>query len=344
MSGTSATIRSGTAKAGFTLVEVLVVIAILAILVALLLPAVQQAREAARRIHCSNNLKQFGLALHNYHSVQRTFPPGSVADHTQLRIYANANTMLLPYFEQDNLKGLYDQRRSFDQQSPEVARTVVPLFLCPSNSKEALIELPQLAPLGMAVGTTFAVTDYVYSKGPNDAWCMPAEKMPSCDRGVFYLNAATQIADIRDGTSNTMAMGEGAGGSRWPLCRGAGCTTPYAGPSGPLPASDAWISGGLGHFVTESFGFVTASIWGSTVASPNKCPVTDSFSDVQQFDNCTCSLNGGPHSTANFRSDHPGGVQFLFADGTVHFVIETIDMPLYRQLSSIAEGSPAAVP
>ena len=336
--------RLGSTKPGFTLVEVLVVIAIMGILVALLLPAVQQAREAARRLHCRNNLKQFGLALHNYHSAHGVFPPGSVADHTRLAIYANANTMLLPYFEQENLRSLYDQDKSFDQQSPSVAKTVIPLFLCPSNSKEDLLDLPQLAPLGMPVGTTFAATDYIYSKGPNDAWCMPANKMPACERGVFYLNSPTGMHDILDGSSNTMAMGEGAGGSRWPLCRGAGCTTPYAGPSGPLPATNAWISGGLGHFFTESFGFITGSIWGSTIERPNKSPVTDSYSDVTQFDNCTCSSNGGPHSTANFRSDHAGGVQFLFADGSVHFLTETIEMPLYRRLSTIAEGSPAVLP
>ena len=249
--------------------------------------------------------------------------------------------MLLPYFEQDSLKRLYDQNKSFDQQSPSVAKTVIPLFLCPSNSKEDFLELPQLVPLAMPVGTTFAATDYLFSKGPNDAWCMPASTMPIQERGIFCLNSAT---GIRDGSSNTMAMGEGAGGSRWPLCRGAGCSTPYVGPAGPLPATNAWISGGLGHFFTESLGFITGGIWGSTIERPNKSPVTDSYSDISQFDNCDSSLAGGPHSTANFRSDHPGGVQFLFADGSVRFLTETIDMPLYRRLSTIAEGSPAVVP
>jgi prepilin-type processing-associated H-X9-DG protein len=259
-------------------------------------------------------------------------------------MYANANTMLLPYFEQESLRSLYDQKKPFHEQSPSVAKTVIPLFLCPSNSKDDFLDVPQLAPLGMSVGTTYAATDYIFSKGPNDAWCMPASRMPMQERGTFYLNSATGIRDILDGSSNTMAMGEGAGGPRWPLCRGAGCTTPYVGPSGPLPATNAWISGGLGHFFTESLGFITGSIWGSTTERPNKSPVTDSYSDVHQFDNCDSSLNGGPHSTANFRSDHPGGVQFLFADGSVHFLAETIDISLYRRLSTIAEGSPAVLP
>ena len=336
--------RPGSPRPAFTLVEVLVVITIIGILVALLLPAVQQAREAARRLHCGNNLKQFALALHNYHTSHEVFPPGCVADHTRLLMYANANTMLLPYFEQENLKRLYDRDKSFDQQSPSVAKTVIPLFLCFSNAKEEFLDVPQLAPLGMPVGTTLAATDYVFSKGPNDAWCMPATRMRMCDRGMFSLNLATGMADVLDGSSNTMAMGEGAGGSRWPLCRGAGCTTAYVGPSGTLPATNAWISGGLGHFFTESLGFIKGSNWGSTLERPNKSPLTHSYSDVHQFANCASSLDGGPHSTANFRSDHPGGVQFLFADGAVHFLAETIDMPLYRRLSTVAEGSPAVVP
>ncbi|NUQ65306.1 MAG: DUF1559 domain-containing protein [Pirellulales bacterium] len=330
------------AKRAFTLVELLVVIAIIGTLIALLLPAVQAAREAARRLHCTDNLKQFGLALHNYHTAHRTFPPGLIMTPNPLAGYANANTMLLPYFEQDNLGNLYDQRRPFHEQSPSVARTVIPLFLCPSNSKENLLDLPQLAPWALPVGTTFAATDYLYSKGPNDAWCLPAGNMPVAERGVFTMNWPTRIADIRDGTSSTMAMGEGAGGSRWPLCRGAGCTTPYVGPYGSAPATQPWIAGATGTVMTVSIGFITGSVWGSTAERPNKSPVTDTYVDISQWGNCTSSAGGGPHSTANFRSDHPGGV--LVADGSARFLSETIDMPLYRRLSTIAEGLPAEMP
>jgi prepilin-type processing-associated H-X9-DG protein len=94
----------------------------------------------------------------------------------------------------------------------------------------------------------------------------------------------------------------------------------------------------------QSLGFLSGSIWGSTVERPNKCPVTDTYLDLPGIGDCRSSLNGGPHSTANFRSDHPGGVQFLFGDGSVHLLSETIDMDLYRRLSTIAEGTPATLP
>lgn len=258
-----------------------------------------------------------------------------------LLVYSNANTMLFPYFEQGNLNRLYDQRMPSFLAPPAVAKTVIPLFLCPSNSKPNLLDLPQFAPLDLPVGATYAVTDYVYCKGPNDAWCLPPSKMPVQERGVFFWNSSTRIADIRDGSSNTAAMGEGAGGAQWPVCRGAGCTTPYPGPSGPTPATGLWFIGTPGNPLLESLGYITGSIWGSTVERPNKSPVTDSYADGPgNFDNCDCSVNGGPHSTANFRGDHPGGLQFLFSDGSVHFVQEAIDMQAYRRLSTIAEGVP----
>jgi prepilin-type processing-associated H-X9-DG protein len=259
-------------------------------------------------------------------------------------VFANANTMLLPYFEQGNLASLYDPRKSFAEQSPAVASTVIPMFVCPSNSKENPFDIPQLAPLSMPIGTTLGATDYIYSKGPNDAWCLPWDAMPPSEHGMFYVNWSCRMGNITDGSSNTMAMGEGAGGPLWPICRGAGCTTPYNGPSGEIPATDAWIVGAVGSQMTESLGFITGSIWASTVEPPNKSPVTDTYGSIPDMTDCTCSLNGGPHSTANFRSDHPGGVQFLFGDGSAHFLSETIDLTLYRQLSTIAEGTPASIP
>jgi prepilin-type N-terminal cleavage/methylation domain-containing protein/prepilin-type processing-associated H-X9-DG protein len=332
----------GKRRIAFTLVELLVVIAIIGILIALLLPAVQAAREAGRRVQCVNNLKQFGLALHNCHSAHNGFPPGLIASDNGFTVYANANAMLLPHFEQTNVGDLYDHKKSFAEQSPQVARTQISIFSCPSNSEEGLFEIPQLAPLGMPVGTTFATIDYVYSKGPNDAWCVPYGRLPRDERGVFWVNDSTCMADVTDGSSNTIAMGEGAGG--WPLCRGAGCTTAYTGPAGSVPATNAWIVGAAGSPMTESLGFITGGIWGSTVEPPNKRPVTDTYASIAGLADCTCSLKGGPHSTANFRSDHPGGIQFVFADGSARFLAQTIDISAYRRLSTIAEGVPAALP
>jgi prepilin-type N-terminal cleavage/methylation domain-containing protein len=329
---------------GFTLIELLVVIAIIAILIALLLPAVQQAREAARRIQCRNNLKQFGLALHNYEASHRAFPPVTITSPDGLEVYANANTMLLPYFEQQNLQSLYDSNRPWWGQKPGVAETVIPLFICPSNSKDNPFQIPDLTAVIPGLPRKLAATDYIYSRGASDALCLPPGTVPRSEQGVFDANHATRIAEISDGTSNTLAMGEGAGGPLWPLCRGTGCTTPYSGPAGTQPATGAWIMGSVGAIIVLPMGYITGSMYGCTIERMNKSPVTDSFIDLSATGDCRSSLNGGPHSVANFRSDHAGGVFFLFADGSVQFLSESIDMVLYRRLSTVAEGVPAALP
>ncbi|HVX60959.1 MAG TPA: DUF1559 domain-containing protein [Pirellulales bacterium] len=327
-------------RRAFTLVELLVVIAIIGILIALLLPAVQQAREAARRMACQNNLKQFGLALHNYHASHRAFPPLLIVSDDGQNMYANANTMLLPYFEQTNLHDLYDQSQPWWNQPPGVARMAIPTFVCPSSSHGNPISWEQLAPLSLPAGTTFGATDYVYSKGSNDATCLPAARVPADERGLFEANALTRAAHVTDGTSHTIAVGEGTGGSRWPLCHGCGCSTPFAGPAGqPVSATGAWISATVSVPFLLPLGFVTGGNVACTAEPMNKSPVTSTYLEIANIGDCRSSRHGGPHSVANFRSDHPGGGQFLFADGSVGFLSESIDFSLYRQLSTIREGT-----
>ena len=127
-------------RRGFTLVELLVVIAIIGVLVALLLPAIQAAREAARKASCVNNMKQFGIALQNYHDNLKTFPPGAVnrfdpnVSDPAYHVFAAPHSMLMPYFEEESLHGLYNQDRAWFYQFPEVMSKVIPVFTCPSNS------------------------------------------------------------------------------------------------------------------------------------------------------------------------------------------------------------------
>jgi prepilin-type N-terminal cleavage/methylation domain-containing protein len=325
--------RCRIAQPGFTIVELLVVIAIIALLVVLLLPAVQQTRESARRVQCQNNLRQFGIALANYESANGYLPSGHDVDPGGGLMYATAHTLLLPFFEEPGLNRLYDQTKTFNQQGPEVLRAVVPSFVCPSNSKPNPESWPALSMVKLP--TTFGLTDYIYSKGSTDAWCLPPEKLPSRRRGLFYVNLYTRLVEVRDGTSKTIAMGEGAGGSHWPLCRGFGCSQVRDG--APV-ASTPWPVGSMGNALLDTVGVLTGSIWGCTVEPMNKRPVTDSWVHLGAMDDCRSSEEGGPHSTANFRSDHAGGAFFLQADVSVLFLSESIDMDVYRGRSTIAGG------
>lgn len=318
------------------MIELLVVMAIIAILIALILPAVQQAREAARKAACKDNLHQLGVALHHYHDSQGTFPPGAILRVAELNTMASANTMLLRFLEQAPLKGQYKDNLTWDQQAPQVAQTVLPVFVCPSNAGHNPTRNKFVSTLNLRVGATFAITTYLYSKGFNDSWCITG-RVPASERGVFDMRN-TRIADIRDGTSNTFAMGEGATGGHWVLCHGAGCSTPAmsAFDGSSFPAEQGWLIGSFSNSNFEAAGLFSASIFGCTVDPLNKNPVTDTFSDLGQLADCRCSLQRGTHSTSNFRSEHSGGGHFLFADGRVRFINEQIDRTTYQALSTIA--------
>lgn len=326
-------------RRGFTLIELLVVIAIIAVLIALLLPAVQQAREAARRTQCRNNLKQFGLALHNYHDVHQTLPPGAIVVPLPppdfLGGWANANALLLPYFEQRNLYDLYNSELRWDQQSPAVAQTVIKTFLCPSSPSSDTVVQPLFGPAGLnfPTGDTYAVTHYIFNKGATDAWCYPA-KQPASEKGMFDLTRATRFRDVTDGLSNTFAMGEGDTSA--PVCHGVGCTTPAMTLTGETArAENGWIIGESNYDALVAMGLVGGGIFGCTVESLNKSPVTDTSAVFFALNDCRSSLNGGPHSTSNFRSAHEGGGLFLLGDGSARFVSENVDQTVYRSASTI---------
>jgi prepilin-type N-terminal cleavage/methylation domain-containing protein/prepilin-type processing-associated H-X9-DG protein len=341
-------LMTGQRRGGFTLVELLVVIAIIGILIALLLPAVQSAREAARRIQCTSQLKQFGLALHNYHAAIGLFPPGGVADSQGgFHVYANANAMLLPYFEQENLQRLYDMNRRWESQSAWISATVIPIFTCPSVAYENPVTYSLLSKFVNNI--TYGRTDYIYCKGVTDAWCLrmvgqelEAGPVPSTERGMFDLNLEVSQKHITDGTSQTMAMGEGAGGADWPVCRGVGCTKPHVDPQGVRPSAwIAWIIAEPNSTIFHAGGLVAASLFGCTMEPMNKKPVTDTFISTPHRFDCASSARGGKHSTSNFRSDHPGGGNFLAVDGSARFFEESIDIQVYRALSTIAGGEVA---
>jgi prepilin-type N-terminal cleavage/methylation domain-containing protein len=191
-------------RPGFTLVELLVVIAIIGVLVSLLLPAVQSAREAARRMQCGNNLKQIGLAFHNYHDTYKLFPntePGGVGRLTM----ASAFVSILPYLEQGNAYQLYDfGRGNSDPHNMQVVSQRIPHYLCPSAALRRAVPIRGCDANDRAPGT------YAVSTGSGNPWGTYASGSPHNGAIVNIGSGTTGFRDILDGTSHTLLVGESA--------------------------------------------------------------------------------------------------------------------------------------
>lgn len=319
-----------TSRPGFTLIELLVVIAIVGILVALLLPAVQQARESARRLQCSNNLKQTGLAMSNYHDVHKCFPPGNITANAALSNWAadhftNWAISLLPYLD---LKPLHDQyHHDIPNHAPAnklVREQLVPVYSCPTDSG------PQQS-LGIPSFGQARAQDVPYRRGSYRGVSGRAElpgimiiyqgfwvdwgfqPFPRNWRGVFHivgptdLTACESFASIRDGTSNTLAVGE----------------------KHDAVDNDDWDT-----YWAHSVGSCTSDVH----------PFGGSLRNVPTYHDCLASVPGDRPCLHGWGAYHPGGLNWLICDGSVRFISKNIDMQLLCQMASVCDGEPTLLP
>ncbi|XZE54508.1 DUF1559 domain-containing protein [Planctomycetaceae bacterium SH139] len=323
---------------GFTLVELLVVIAIIGVLVGLLLPAVQAAREAARRMSCSNNMKQIGLAMLNYESTVQRLPAGLtwINGGSTIDPSGTGFIAILPYIEASNTARLINPSIPWYMQSAQACQVVEPTYFCPSDTAEELHQYPFITPFNTPSGDIYATCSYAFSLGYHDGFGYTSNyraRPITRASGVFCTNFWPRLSVISDGLSNTFAIGEAASGQD--MCEGLGCTEPLQRQPGENTAIFGWLVGASNPSSFFAGGFRYSGSYASTVEPINKYPVTDSFFDEANFNSFLPSWNGGTHRVSNFRSFHPAGAQFLFCDGSVHFITETVDMTVYQGLSTL---------
>ncbi|GDX90703.1 MAG: DUF1559 domain-containing protein [Planctomyces sp.] len=301
-------------RRAFTLIELLVVIAIIAILVSLLLPAVQQAREAARRTQCKNNLKQIALALHNYHDTVNVFPWGFDERETLW------TAMILPQIEQQNLyatliwqetgPGNWD---AVGSPNTRACSTVIPAFRCPSmplepRDNEGITGRVPVSYRGVAGALVASDDASTRPAGFNTAAHTALEQL-NLD-GMFYGCSNIKMRDITDGTSNTIMIGE----SRTSVYVKDGQQMDYW--QFGCPQSGGWVYGGLG-------GTEYSEGLGSAVVKINA--------------NIDPTIHG-VLMEMSFGSYHVGGAQFAMADGSVRFISENVDLRLYQSLATRGNG------
>ena len=304
-------------RSGFTLIELLVVIAIIAVLIALLLPAVQQAREAARNAQCKNNLKQMGIAMHNYLDVHRRLPLCLNASSKPISVHA----YLLPAMEQMPLYGKIDFKTNWNSPENAAARsTTVAGFLCPSQPAVAL-------PAGWA-GTTYRAcqgSQVLHGQPSTDPSNANFGMAPP--NGVFVPSASLSIADVTDGTSNTAAFSEHPLGDFNQLASSPFDTfRPGTNPATPDEA------------VAQCNAIDPADLSKQGVSDVG-APWLQSYHSTTQYHHVappnarSCMFPPGRISTTA-TSFHTGGVVVTLCDGSVRFVSENISLAVWRGLGS----------
>ena len=307
-------------RRGFTLIELLVVIAIIAVLIALLLPAVQQAREAARRTQCKNNLKQLGLAMHNYHDVTQKFPPGYVAQFTgEADTDLDGNwswaSYLLPYIDQapryntlqpGNLTMTACVADTTVGGCRFALQTPLPAFRCPSDTGPLLNDGPQLSDVpappsnnGFKIqGVATALSNYTANNASrslrNNPGPVSSTGGVNTANGIGWKNSNCAIRDFTDGTSNTVQLGE-----------------------------RAYQLNGVKIFAATIFGIRSAADGLTTGTNTNRGLVMTHSCGFVLLNSTNSAAPG--NFRRNYSSLHVGGAHFLMGDGAVRFISENVD-------------------
>jgi len=320
--------------AGFTLVELLVVIAIIGVLVALLLPAVQMAREAARRTQCANHLKQLGLAIVSYHDTFKWFPPGSVwcncggttgvPNGLQRDDRGTIYIRLLPYVEQQPLYNLFNLETGTDgQQMPGnglwLKGVQVPIFNCPSDNIRLEGTFPNQrmpASYHTNMGPSADISNNPACSCPLYATFQRYSRINTNVNnppGPFSRNgwvSKTKMSDVLDGLSNTIFMGETRG------------------------ACSGHVDGG----------WSVSNKWGAFTQIPINFDTCRTMAEATALNMDPCYANCNWNAEVGFKSLHPGGAQFLFGDGSVRFIPQNIDMVTYNYLGDKADKKAVSLP
>ena len=297
---------------GFTLIELLVVIAIIGILIALLLPAVQQAREAARTMHCSNNLKQIGMACHNYHEVNSCFPPGGITEGSCCGTRSGIcwSISILPYLEHLSLFERYDSTAFNEAPVNKYVREArVAAYICPSEEGTDELDQPHSGPgsgLLYRRGSYRAMTGRNAMSGGGKWDEQDCSSLPRSWRGIMHHIGSPpnrdlrteRMADVKDGLSNTLMVGESATHSQQRR---------------------------------RTFWAYTYTSYCLSAAYP------DSATLLVDFERC-CEITVCNNCKRGWGSYHPEGLNFVSGDGSVHFISRQIDMQLYCALATIDNG------